>query len=180
MLATPYPLPLPTFRLPPAGVPHNGGRMKSFWPAVLASGVLLAAGCGRHEHAGHGEPVGEHVHLAPHGGTLVEIGEHAYAIELLRDAATGRLTAWVLDGHAENFIRIAPTTLEVVAYSGGSRRTLTLRAVANTATGETVGSTSQFEGAADWVKHGGEIHGEIAAFEIQGHRFPGAAYHLAP
>ena len=60
---------------------------------------------GGEAHAGHNHSHG-HVHTAPHGGTLVELGNHAYNVELLRDPATGKLTAWILDAHAENFIRI--------------------------------------------------------------------------
>src|SRR5690349_10658250 len=109
--------------------------------------TLTLAGCSKHESHGGG---GGHVHRAPHGGTLVELGEHTYNLELVRDADAGKLTAYVLDGHAENFIRIPAASFELVAFAGGERKTLTLRAVANSATGETVGNTSQFEAQADW------------------------------
>src|SRR6185503_1476227 len=89
---------------------------------------------------------------APHGGTLVELGEHAYSLELVRDPATGSLSIFILDAHAENFVRIKAATLELVATVGREQRVLSLRAVANSATGETVGDTSQFDGQADWLK----------------------------
>ena len=44
----------------------------------------------------------------------MELGEHAYNLELVRDAEAGKLVAYVLDGHAENFIRIAAPSIEVV------------------------------------------------------------------
>ena len=132
---------------------------------------------GGEAHAGHNHSHG-HVHTAPHGGTLVELGNHAYNVELLRDPATGKLTAWILDGHAENFVRIASPAIEVVAMPGGKFTPLSLAAVANPATGETVGSTSQFEVQADWLKTSGPFSG-IVTVEIKGTVFKDVAYSLA-
>ena len=129
--------------------------------------VIGFAGCAKHSDSGGGG----HSHKAPHGGTLVEIGDHAYNLELLRDPATGKLTAWVLDGHAENFVRIKAPSFDLIAISGGERRPLTLRAVANTTTGETIGDTSQFETQADWLKNTGEFAGTIPLIEIRGTPF---------
>jgi hypothetical protein len=84
----------------------------------------------------------------------------------------------VLDGHAENFIRITAPAIELVAIAGGEKRPLTLRAVANSATGETVGDTSQFEAQADWLKNTGDFPGEIPAVEIRGTRFQNVALYL--
>jgi hypothetical protein len=150
--------------------------MKFLLSPFLAIAVLLTLGaCSRPESASSG---GGHTHRAPHGGTLVEIGEHAYNLELVRDAAAGKLTAYVLDGHAENFIRIAAPAIELVAFTGGERRPLSLRAVANPTTGETVGDTSQFEAQADWLKNTAEFPGEIPAVEIRGSKFQGIALYL--
>lgn len=114
---------------------------------------LLLAGCGKkhdehaHNAAGHG-----HVHRAPHGGQLVEIGAHQYNLEFVRDPVAGKLTAYALDGHAENFVRLAQPQIELSIMRGGLGTTLVLQAVANPATGETVGDTSQFEGTAEWLQ----------------------------
>ena len=88
------------------------------------------------------------MHQAPHGGTLLEVGTHAFNLEVVRDTTAGKLTVYVPDGHAEDFVRIAPRELHLTAYAGGERRVLLLVAVANAATGETLGSTSQFEAKA--------------------------------
>jgi hypothetical protein len=128
-------------------------------------------------HAGHNHSAHAHVHTAPHGGTLVEIGEHAYNLELLRDPATGKLTAWVLDGHAENFVRIKSRTLELVAMPGGKFTPLSLAGVANPATGETAGDTSQFEVQADWLKTADAFSG-IFTIEIKGTKFEKVEFHL--
>ena len=164
--------------------------MKTTLRAPLAVLLLCTfAGCSKHSehkdyskapggdaHAGHNH--GGHAHTAPHGGTLVELGDHAYNIELLRDPATGKLTAWILDAHAENFVRIASPALELVAMPGGKFTPLSLAAVANPATGETVGSTSQFEVQADWLKTSGPFSG-IVTVEIRGTKFEKVAFALS-
>src|SRR5207248_11682915 len=94
----------------------------------------------------------KHEHVAPHGGTPVVLGDEAYHLELVRDADAGKLTAYVLDGEMENFIRVKAATFEIVATVGGAKQTLTFHAVASAATGETVGNSSQFEAQADWLK----------------------------
>lgn len=150
--------------------------MKNVLLPFLAVLLLLTlGGCGRRESSSGG---GGHTHRAPHGGTLVEIGQHAYNLELVREAATGKLTAYVLDGHAENFIRVAIPSFELVAITGGERKPLTMRAVANTATGETVGDTSQFEAQADWLKNTAEFPGLISSIDIRGTKFDNVALQL--
>jgi len=149
--------------------------MKLFLSLVFVAAALVS-GCAKHDHE---KPAsGGHVHTAPHGGTLVELGEHAYNLELVREGEAGKLVAYVLDGHAENFIRIAAPSIEVVAQTGGQRRVLTLAATANVATGETVGSTSQFEVQADWLKTIGDFNGEIGVVDIRGTKFGPAAFSL--
>ena len=142
--------------------------------ALAALLVLTFAGCSRPESSSGGG----HTHRAPHGGTLVEIGQHAYNLELVRDAATGKLTAYVLDGHAENFIRVTIPSFELIAITGGERKPLTMRAVANTATGETVGDTSQFEAQADWLKNTAEFPGLIPSIDIRGTKFDNVALQM--
>jgi hypothetical protein len=103
----------------------------------------------RHEH-NHA-----HHHHAPHGGTLIELGDHFAHLELVLDEKTGSLTAYVLDGEAEKGIRIAQPGLELTLHSWDSGNltnsdsatmTVTLPAVANPLTGEKPGDTSEFSG----------------------------------
>lgn len=146
-----------------------------FFPLVLAFSAVLG-GCSKNSNQSAAS--GGHVHTAPHGGTLIEMGDHAYNLELVRDAAAGKLTVYILDGHAENFIRIAAHSIELVAIAGGERRPLTLQAVANPATGETVGNTSQFETRADWLKNTAEFPGTISSIDIRGTKFNGIAIYM--
>ena len=121
-------------------------------PFALLLLALLAA-CGRKEPAPTHS--GGHSHVAPHGGTLIELGAHA----------------WVLDGHAENFVRLPVPALEAVATVGGAPRPLSLKAVANAATGETIGNTSQFEVQADWLKGPEAFTVVVPSLEIRGSSF---------
>ena len=135
--------------------------------ALLAATTLLFTACGKkHDHSAQ-----KHAHTAPHGGTLVELGDHAYNLEFVRDAATGKLSAYVLDGHAENFIRLKAASFEVVASGGAEKRVLVFKPVANPATGETVGDTSQFDAQADWLKTTAAFDATLTSLEIRGTTF---------
>lgn len=149
--------------------------MKTFQLFLGALSLVAFSACGK--KADSGETHGAHVHVAPHGGTLVELGEHAYTLELVRDTAAGKLTAYVFDGHVENFVRLPSPTLELIAMPGGIYTPVTLKAVANPSTGETVGDTSQFEVHADWLKTAGEFAG-IFTVEIRGNKFEQVAFSL--
>ncbi len=123
--------------------------MKNLAHSLLALSALALAGCGGHDHAGHDHGAHDHgghghVHTAPHGGALVVLGDEAAHLEFVLDAATGRLDAYVLDAHASEFVRVAQPALELEVARDGARSALALAAVANPATGETVGATSQF------------------------------------
>lgn len=119
--------------------------------------------------------MGGHAHVAPHGGTLVELGDHLYSLELVRDRATGKLTAWILDAHAENAVRIAAPSIDLIAMPGGQFTPLSLKAVAAPATGEAVGESAQFETQADWLKTADEFAG-IVTLEIKGAKFEQVPY----
>jgi hypothetical protein len=119
-----------------------------------------------------------HAHTAPHGGVLVELGDHQYNLELVRDSAAGTLTAYVLDAHAENFVRVPLKAIEVVVRVGERTEKLALAATANALSGETVGDTSQFTGTAAWLKAAGKFKGTITEIEIRGSRFKDVAFTL--
>ena len=157
--------------------------MKISLRATLSTVLLcsLTACSKQDEQAGHDHSAhAKHMHTAPHGGSLIELGEHAFNLELVRDAAAGKLTAYILDGHAENFVRISAPSFEIFATVAGAKQKLTLLAVANVATGEKVGATSQFEVTADWLKTTADFEGVITALTIRDNPFKGVALKLAP
>jgi hypothetical protein len=146
---------------------------------VLATITLLSIGCGKSDpHAGHDHSAHKHEHKAPHGGTAVVLGQEAYHLELVRDAAAGKLTAYVLDGEMENFIRIYAASFEVVLNGGNLPRSLTFKPVANSATGETVGDTSQFEAQADWLKTTATFDATLMSLEIRGTTFAAVPFNF--
>ena len=131
-----------------------------------------------HEGHGHGHG-GGHAHKPLMGGELVEVGEHQFNLEFKFDAARGVLQAWVLDAHAENFVRVAMPSFEV-REAGGAKRTVVLQAVANPISGETVGDTSSFEGAAPWLGGIKHFDGVVKAVTVRGVEFRDIGFHLHP
>jgi hypothetical protein len=115
---------------------------------------------------------GHHDHAAPHGGTLVELGNEFAHLELVVDTATGALTAYVLDGGAENAVRIAAPTIALeLTPAGGSPAAVTLSAKANTLSGETVGDTSQFAGTAPAMKGVTQYAAVLRSLTVRGQTF---------
>ncbi len=143
-------------------------------PLLRASALLLVllAGCSKPADAPKADAVQhKHEHHAPHGGTPVVLGEEIYHVELVLDAATGKLQAFILDGEMENFMRSAAPSFEVAATVNGAPQTLTFRAVADSATGETIGDTALFEAQADWLKATKTFDGTIKSLAIRGTTF---------
>lgn len=138
--------------------------------ALAAVVAVLVAGCGgepKNDHAaGHG-----HSHQPKYGGTLVELGEHQGNLEFVRDASAGRLTAYVLDAHAENFVRVPLASFTLVATNAGKAETLVFQPVANTATGEKPGDTSQFEATAGWLKTAPVFDAVLPQITVRGTTF---------
>lgn len=151
-------------------------RFSIGWMSVLAAVALTGMGCGKEEEHGHGG----HAHEPKNGGMLVEVGRHQFNFEILADTSAGKLTVWVLDAHAENYVRIPAPTLPVSALVDGAEKVLVLAAVANAASGEKAGDTSQFEGSAEWLKKGGGFSGVIKSVQLAGQNFGDVAFKYAP
>lgn len=139
---------------------------------LLLSLAFLGAACSKH-HETHAHGAHTHTHQAPHGGTLVELGDHTYALEFVHDASAGTLTVYVLDAHAENFIRLPDRSLEITVKPADAAEPsrLTLQAVANRATGETVGDTSQFTATSDLLKTAHPLEIGLPSIAIRGRVF---------
>jgi hypothetical protein len=118
-----------------------------------------------------------HDHEAPHGGTLVELGDEFAHVEVVLDPGEGRLTAYVLDGEAESSVRVAQRelALRVRLESGGEAR-FVLTPAANPLTGETAGDTSQFELRADELRGLRALRGRIETLTVNGSVFREVAF----
>ncbi|MSU25071.1 MAG: hypothetical protein EXS32_14785 [Opitutus sp.] len=146
---------------------------------LLVASLLTFVSCSKPPAAAlAAAPAAKHGHQAPHGGTPVVLGQEAYHLELVRDATAGQLTAYVLDGEMENFVRVKTASFEVVARIGAEKRVLTFRATANSATGEKLGDTSCFEVQADWLKTEKNFDATLTSLEIKGTAFTAVAFNF--
>ena len=121
--------------------------IKHFIPYVLLLPLFFVSCEHDHkEHAGDGNTTKEHAHPPPHGGMLVELGEHGsgYNLELfLHDE--GFLQIYVWDAHVDNLVRIETEKIEVlIPDANGAQKTLVCDAIADPVTGESVGDTALF------------------------------------
>ncbi len=91
------------------------------------------------------QPVEPHKHVAPHGGTMIELGDHFANLEFVLNNKKGDLNAWVLDAHAQNPVRLPHLKFGLaVLLEDGTRFDLQLTPVESALTGEKAGDTSQF------------------------------------
>jgi hypothetical protein len=152
-------------------------RRLLLFAAILPA--LFATGCSRAAHtASDSGPPPAHHHHPPHGGTPVVLGNEDYHVELVLDSATGRLQAYVLDGEMEDFVRSPARSIVVTATVGGVSREVTLAAVPNPATGETVGDTALFEGRADWLTTARDFDGVLRGVTVRGTTYPDVKFNF--
>ena len=142
---------------------------------VLSVSAVLAADQGYDvPDEGH-----HHEHTAPHGGTLVVLGEEFAHLELVLDPGAGSLTGYILDGEAENAVRIGQEGIEIkvkdtLPPEGETDRAgyvLILKAVSNVLTGETAGDTSEFAARSDKLKGVQKFDAVISVINIKGQTF---------
>jgi len=116
----------------------------------------------------------EHAHKAPHGGALVELGEHFAHLEVVVHAASGTMTIYVLDGEAEKPIRLKAKKLEIEVTSINDKKAevkLELKPVASSLTGEQEGDSSQFEVKSDKLKEAKYVLGKLKEIQVKGKKF---------
>ena len=136
----------------------------------LLAGLIVGCGPSAEGRKSPATPA-RHEHVAPHGGTAVELGKEEFHLELVLDATAGRLTGYVLDGELESFVRIPAPSLRLNVRLNGVDQPLDLIAVANPATGEKVGDTSQFEAAAAWLKSTPRFDARLVEITVRGKTF---------
>lgn len=121
---------------------------------------------------------GDHEHVAPHGGSLVELGDELAHVELVLDPSLGRITAYVLDGEAEQPVRIAQPAL-VLAFDAPASlagRRLELKPRASVLTGERPGDASEFAVADEGLRDHGQVSGRLVEIAVRGQTFRDAAF----
>jgi hypothetical protein len=135
---------------------------------AAASTAMIAAGCFKAPASTAGpEQPARHHHNPPHHGTPIALGAGDYHVELVLDASTGTLQAFVLDDEMEEFVRSSAPMI-TIATTRGDPHEVVLSAVPNPETGETVGDTALFEGHAVWLRSAAEFEGVLKSITIRG------------
>ncbi len=145
------------------------GGCQSSAPQTMAPAANAAATPAPGHSAEMAKKQDEHEHSAPHGGALVELGEEFAHVEIVLDAATGKLAAYALDGEAEKSVRVKQSEIEIDVKNPAV--TIKLGGVANTLTGETAGDTSEFSALSDRLKGATNFDGVIKTISIKGKQF---------
>ncbi|WP_438481004.1 hypothetical protein [Oleiharenicola lentus] len=125
--------------------------------------------------SGHSSHHGHH-HEPPHGGTPVILGNEDFHLEFVRDAAAGSLTAYVLDAHMSQFVRLPAPAIELTVKFAGKTEPLTLAALPNLLTGEKIGDTSAFVGTGEWLKTTAEFEAVVTSVTIRGQNYANIAF----
>jgi len=148
-------------------------------PLAVGLAVGLFAGCERQpSHAPQQTSVPHHEHKPPHHGTPVVLGKEEYHVELVLDAPTGRLQAYIMDGELEAFVRVPAQSFAVAAMLGGKEEVLTFEAIGNNATGERVGDTALFEARADWLKTNATFDAVLRQLTVRGTTYENVAFNF--
>lgn len=156
-----------------------------FLCSLAVAFVVSFSGCGsdddeyqEYSEAGKAEPRDDHhdhhAHSAPHGGQLVELGDHKYNLEFVFDAEGRKLTAYVLDAHAEKAVAIEEAEISFHLESGDEETMVTLQAAPQE--GDAEGKSSRFEATGDALPASvktnkdlkGHVHVTVAGEEFTG------------
>lgn len=163
----------------PAAIAERGARPAATATPPAAGDAAAGGGALAGENAdaaGEGGTQGGCAHTAnpPHGGVMVSIGDHFAHLELVIDAEHGLASIFVLDGDAYRGVRVkAPQlTIRVQPLEGGKASgaafDVNLAAIGSRLTGESVGDTSQFTGAAEPLRGLKEFTATLAVIEVKG------------
>ena len=151
--------------------------MKSLCLPIFALAAALFAGCGHPQNGSSDNAPAMHVDTPPHGGTPVALGDN-YKIEFVLDDSAGTLQAYVLDDEMENFIRITPPSFDLTVKLPSHDEVLHFQAIANTATGEKVGSTALFEAQAGWLKTAKTFDAVLKEINVKGTVFSNVGFNF--
>lgn len=153
---------------------------------ALALVALIAPACGSSPQppradaaapAASAAAPAEHEHKAPHGGALIELGDEYAHLELVVDRSSGAVTAYALDGEAEQPVRLTQTALEIrVTPPSGAPLTVQLKPVASELTGERPGDTSQFATIDPSVASLPMFTGTVVHVAVRGRDFADVAF----
>ncbi len=136
-------------------------------PALLnGCGDSKSGGSHGHDHShGHGD------HAPPHGGTPVVVSEDKFHIELVREAAAGKMLAYVLDGHLQGYVLVPESNFLMTAKAGGKSEQLSFQRAPEPASGKVPEKSALFEAQAEWLKSAKEFEGHLPTITLGGSNF---------
>jgi hypothetical protein len=150
--------------------------------ALLLTGSLGACGDAEspvgHDHDSDHDHGAAHAHVAPHGGDLVVCREEFAHVEVVLDAASGTLSMYLLGAHGEKPVRSTAKQLAARVQVGEDTFELTLDAVANDLSGESVGDTSLFQGTDPRLVGAEHVEGTLLSAELRGETFTDLPFHV--
>jgi len=111
---------------------------------------------------------------APHGGLLLDAGDDFAHVEMVFDSSEGTLTAYILDGEAEEAVPLKQPTILVRLTKPA--RTLKLRAVVSPLNGEKPGATSSYALTDPSLKGLTQLKGALVSVNINGSVFKNLAF----
>lgn len=127
-------------------------QKNSLLKLMVALFLLAFIGCGSHkpidDKSGHTHndthKKGEHVHEAPNGGSLVELGEEFAHLEFVNDTTNHKIICYVLDGSLKAGAKAQQASImaEIKGHDGSQ---LIFKAIVNELASNTAESSSQFE-----------------------------------
>ncbi len=141
---------------------------------LLGFAALLAciSGCGKPSTAGTKTSADTpdrhagHLHEPQNGGVPIAIGDDQFYLELVHEPGAALMSAYVFDGHMEDYVRLSQSSFEIKVTDPKPERVLSFHAVANRATGETEGTPALFQAESDWLKQLTRFDGVILSIEI--------------
>ena len=118
---------------------------RRLYSVVVFAGLaaMVCAGCGDSKNGADGpDPKGEHGHEGPHGGHLIEIGDHEYHGEAVHDEAKGTVTIYILDKTAKKAHPIEAKEVVInIAHAGKAEQ---FKLAASPDAGDPEGKSSRF------------------------------------
>ena len=148
---------------------------------ILALVCMWLLACTADESAAHAEHSHHaHVHSAPHGGTLVEIGAHQANLECLLDTKTGTLQVYILGPHAERAVRLTVTEIPIEVRLADAEEALlvSLTAQRDELSQYTVGNTALFAWQDERLKNVQQMELLVPSVTIFGETFSGISVSL--
>jgi hypothetical protein len=115
---------------------------------------------------------------APHGGLLVDAGDDFAHVELVLDSVQGTLSAYILDGEAEEVVPLKQSTILVRLVKPD--RILKLKAVVNPLNGEKLGATSSYSLTDPSLRGLSKIKGTLLSLNFNGRVFKNLDFQFPP